>query len=191
MAIVRWDQLREFEEMSERLGRAYGRQVLDRPAEGGKEALTVPDWAPAVDIAETPEEFLIKAELPEVKKEDVKVTVENGVLRIEGERRQEKEEKTKKFHRIERAYGSFVRTFTVPDNIDEAKVSAEFKERRAERSLSQNGEGEAQGHRGQGGVGHARGGSPAASPRKSRSAHVLRGELRWCRLPWVRFPSRD
>src|SRR5881628_3147867 len=129
MAIVRWDQLREFEEMmSERLGRAYGRQVLGRPAEGGKEALTVPDWAPAVDIAETPEEFLIKAELPEGKKEDVKVTVENGVLRIEGERRQEKEEKTKKFHRIERAYGSFLRTFTVPDNIDEAKVSAEFKD---------------------------------------------------------------
>jgi HSP20 family protein len=128
MALVRWDQLREFEEMNERLSRAYGRQALGRPAEGGKEALTVPDWAPAVDIAETPEEFLIKAELPEVKKEDVKVTVENGVLRIEGERRQEKEEKTKKFHRIERAYGSFVRTFVVPDNIDEAKVSAEFKD---------------------------------------------------------------
>jgi len=54
--------------------------------------------------------------------------VESGVLRIEGERRQEKEEKTKKFHRIERAYGSFARTFTVPDNIDEVKVSAEFKD---------------------------------------------------------------
>ena len=128
MTLVRWDQLREIEEMNERLSRAYGRQVLGRPAEGGKEALTVPDWAPAVDIAETPEEFLIKAELPEVKKEDVKVTVENGVLRMEGERRQEKEEKTKKFHRVERAYGSFVRTFVVPDNIDEAKVSAEFKD---------------------------------------------------------------
>ena len=128
MTLVRWDQLREFEEMNERLIRAYGRQVPGRPAEGGKEALTVPDWAPAVDIAETPEEFLIKAELPEVKKEDVKVTVENGVLLIEGERRQEKEENAKKFHRIERAYGSFVRTFMVPDNIDEAKVSAEFKD---------------------------------------------------------------
>jgi HSP20 family protein len=88
----------------------------------------VPDWPPAVDIAETPEEFLIKADLPEVKKEDVKVTVENGVLLIEGERRQEKEENTKKFHRIERAYGSFVRMFMVPDAIDEAKVSAVFKD---------------------------------------------------------------
>jgi HSP20 family protein len=128
MALVRWDQLREFEELNERLSRAYGLQALGRPAEGGKEALIVPDWAPVVDIAETPEEFLIKAELPEVKKEQVKVTVENGVLRIEGERRQEREEETKKFHRIERVYGSFVRTFTVPDNIDEAKVSAEFKD---------------------------------------------------------------
>jgi HSP20 family protein len=128
MTLIRWDQLREFEEMNERLIRAYGRQAPGRAAEGGKEALTVPDWAPAVDIAETPEEFLIKAELPEVKKEDVKVTVENGVLLIEGERRQEREENSKKFHRIERAYGSFVRTFMVPDNIDEAKVSAEFKD---------------------------------------------------------------
>ncbi len=126
MALIRWDQLREFEEM-ERLSRAYGRPVLARP-EGGKEALTVPDWAPAVDIAEAPDEFLIMAELPEVKKEDVKVIVENGVLRIEGERRQEKEGTTKKFHRIERAYGSFLRTFAVPDNIEEAKVSAEFKD---------------------------------------------------------------
>ena len=65
MTLVRWDQLREFEGMNERLIRAYGRQAPGRPAEGGKEALTVPDWAPAVDIAETPEEFLIKAELPE------------------------------------------------------------------------------------------------------------------------------
>ena len=128
MALVSWDPRREFEEMNKRIARAYERQALGQPAEGGKEALTVPDWAPVVDIAETPEEFWIKAELPEVKKEDVKVIVENGVLRIEGERRQEKEEKTKKFHRIERVYGSFLRTFVVPDNIDEANVSAEFKD---------------------------------------------------------------
>ena len=128
MALVRWDPLREYEEMNERLGRIFGRSVLARPTDGGKETLTVPDWAPVVDIAETQEEYLIKAELPEVKKEDVKVTVENGVLRIEGERRQEKEENTKKFHRIERAYGAFVRTFAVPDNIEEANVSAEFKD---------------------------------------------------------------
>jgi HSP20 family protein len=128
MALVRWDASRELEELAARLERVVGRPVLPRPNEGGKETLTVPDWVPVVDIAETPEEYLIKIELPEVKKEDVKVTVENGVLRIGGERKQEKEESTKKFHRIERSYGNFVRTFMMPENVDEAKVLADFKD---------------------------------------------------------------
>jgi HSP20 family protein len=81
-----------------------------------------------VDITETDVEYLIKAEIPEVKKEDVKVAVEDGVLTMQGERKQEKEEKGKKFHRVERYYGSFLRTFTVPDNVDETKVKAEFKD---------------------------------------------------------------
>jgi HSP20 family protein len=130
MSLVRWDPFRELEEMGERLNRAFG--VAGRPgaraSEAGREALTVPDWAPVVDITETDEEYLIKAEIPEVKKEDVKVSVENGVLTMQGERKQEKEEKGKKFHRVERYYGSFLRTFTVPDNVDDAKVRAEFKD---------------------------------------------------------------
>jgi HSP20 family protein len=81
-----------------------------------------------VDITESGEEYLIKAEIPEVKREDVKVSVENGVLTMQGERKQEKEEKGKKFHRVERYYGSFLRTFTVPDNVDDTKVRAEFKD---------------------------------------------------------------
>ena len=128
MALIRWDPSRELEELAARLERVVGRPALPRPSEGGKETLTVPDWVPAVDIAETPEEYLIKVELPEIKKEDVKVTVENGVLRIGGERKQEKEERTKKFHRIERSYGNFVRTFTMPENVDETKVLADFKD---------------------------------------------------------------
>ena len=75
--------------------------------------MTVSQWAPLVDIAEDDKEYLIKVELPEVKKEDVKVTVENGVLTITGERKFEKEEKGKKYHRVERAYGSFMRSFTL------------------------------------------------------------------------------
>jgi HSP20 family protein len=90
--------------------------------------MTVSDWTPTVDISETDREYLIKMELPEVRKEDVKVTVEDGVLTIQGERRQEREEKGKKFHRVERSYGTFMRGFTVPDDVDEAKVGAEFKE---------------------------------------------------------------
>jgi HSP20 family protein len=90
--------------------------------------MTTGDWAPRVDIAETDKEFSIRAEIPEVKKEDVKVTVDNGVLSLRGERKQEKEEKGKKFHRIERFYGSFTRSFTLPDNVDESKIEASYKD---------------------------------------------------------------
>jgi HSP20 family protein len=95
---------------------------------GGKEALTVAQWSPLVDITEDEKEYLIKAELPEMKKEDVRLTVENDVLAISGERTFEKEEKGKKYHRIERAYGSFVRSFTLPEDADGSKVSADFKD---------------------------------------------------------------
>ena len=126
MNLVRWDPFRELEDLSNRLNRVIARS--SSPSTDGKETLTMADWTPSVDISETDTEYLIKAELPEVKKEDVKVTVENGVLTIQGERRQEKEEKGKKFHRIERAYGSFVRSFSIPDYVDDGKVTAEFKE---------------------------------------------------------------
>jgi HSP20 family protein len=117
--------LREIEEMSDRFNRLFG--TWTRP-NGGKEALTTTDWTPFVDIEETEKEYLIKAELPEIKKEDVKVTVENGILMLQGERKQEKEEKGKKFHRVERSYGSFLRTFTVPLDADETKIAADFKD---------------------------------------------------------------
>lgn len=126
--IVSWDPFRELEDMSNRLNRMFGRPALARATGGEQDALTVFDWAPKVDIIETPEDFQIKAELPDVKKEDIKVSVERGVLRIEGERKQEKEEKNKRYHRIERSYGSFLRTFTLPDNVDEAKVQADIKD---------------------------------------------------------------
>jgi HSP20 family protein len=129
MSVVRWDPLGEFEIMNDRFNRMFGGGSLARPvAHGNKDALTVFDWAPSVDIVETAEEFQVKAELPDVKKEDVKVSVDAGVLRIEGERKQEKEEKGRKYHRVERSYGSFLRTFTLPDNIDESKVQADFKD---------------------------------------------------------------
>jgi HSP20 family protein len=120
MAIVRW---REIEDMFDRYARTVG-----QPRVGGQEAVATGDWAPRVDIAETEKAFVIKAEIPEVKKEDVKVIVDNGVLTIRGERKQEKEEKGKKFHRVERYYGSFTRSFTLPDNVDETKIKATFKD---------------------------------------------------------------
>jgi HSP20 family protein len=95
---------------------------------GGKEALRVAQWSPLVDITEDEKEYLIKAELPDMKKEDVRLTVENDVVAISGERTFEKEEKGKKYHRVERAYGSFVRSFTLPEDADGSKVSADFKD---------------------------------------------------------------
>ena len=85
-------------------------------------------WAPAVDIQETEKEYLVKADLPEVKKEDVKTEFEEGVLTVEGERRIEKEEKGKKFHKIERGYGKFVRRFALPTEVDGSKATADFKD---------------------------------------------------------------
>jgi HSP20 family protein len=116
---------REMEELSERFNRVFGSRTR---ANGERESLLVTDWMPVVDIQETETEYLVKAELPEVRKEDVKVTVENGVLTVRGERKQEKEEKGRKFHRVERSYGTFLRAFTVPLDAEESKVAADFKD---------------------------------------------------------------
>ena len=124
-ALMRWDPFRELEEMSDRLNRMFARPAART---NGKETMIVADWVPTVDISETDGEYEIKAEIPDVKKEDVKVTLEDGVLTIQGERKREKEEKGKKYHRVERSYGSFVRSFGLPDLIDEEKVKAEFKD---------------------------------------------------------------
>jgi HSP20 family protein len=114
--------------MSDRLNRMFSRPGLSQANGNGKETMIVADWIPAVDVSETDGEFQIKAEIPDVKKEDVKVTLEDGVLTIQGQRKQEKEEKGTKYHRVERTYGSFVRSFTLPDLVDEEKVKAEFKD---------------------------------------------------------------
>jgi HSP20 family protein len=126
-SITYWDPFRELEDMQHRLSTVLGRQ-LNRRQDGDKESITVAEWAPVVDIIEDETEYLIKVDLPEIKKEEVKVTVENGVLVLSGERKLEKEEKGRKYHRIERAYGSFGRTFSLPDNADAEKVNAEFND---------------------------------------------------------------
>jgi HSP20 family protein len=95
---------------------------------GMKETMLMTEWLPRVDVMETEKEFLVKAELPEVKKEEFKVTVEKGILSITGERKLEKEEKGKKYHRIERAYGRFERSFTLPEGTAAEGVTSEFKE---------------------------------------------------------------
>lgn len=126
-ALTRWDPFKELDQLQNRFSTFFGRAPV-RGQNGDQELMTVAEWAPLVDITEDDKEYLIKAELPEVKKDEVKVTVENGVLTITGERKFEKEEKGKKYHRVERAFGSFVRSFTLPDDADANKVNAEFKD---------------------------------------------------------------
>lgn len=122
MLLTRWNPLVEMDDIQQRLNRLF----LDRTTRAGDEPFA--DFTPAVDIQETDNAFIVKADLPEVKKEEIKVQVQNGVLAIEGERKREKEETGKRFHKIEREYGKFVRRFAMPTDVDGAKVHAEFKD---------------------------------------------------------------
>ena len=123
MNLMRLDPLREMETLSARLNRVFGNPLsADLPADGS----VFGDWMPAMDIEESDKEYLIKADLPSIKREEVKVGIVDGVLTVEGERKQEKEEKGKKFHRVERSFGRFVRRIAVPTDVDEQKVTAVF-----------------------------------------------------------------
>ena len=126
MNLIKWNPFNELEDISNRLNQIFGRPVGSATVD--QQMLKGADWTPSVDVSETDKAYVIKAEIPEVKKEDVKVTIDDGMLTIQGERKMEKEEKGKKFHRIERSYGSFVRSFRLPDGVDESKVKAEFKD---------------------------------------------------------------
>jgi HSP20 family protein len=123
----RWNPWKELEEMEKRLSTVFG----PAPSTGGgdkKEAIAVAEWSPLVDITEDDKEYIVKAEIPEMKKEEIKINVHDDVLTISGERKYEKEEKGKKYHRVERAYGSFMRSFTLPEDADGTKVNAEYKD---------------------------------------------------------------
>ena len=126
-----WNPFKEMNDLHGRLnaliGRAFGRMPVRGEADTD-EAIALSAWAPLVDITEDDKAYVIKAELPEVKKEDLKVSVEDSVLTLSGERKLEKEEKGRRYHRVERAYGSFTRSFTVPDDADASKVRADFKD---------------------------------------------------------------
>ncbi len=126
MNLIKWDPFGELEDVSDRLNRIFRRSQA--PAEPGREMLAIADWSPSTDVSETDTAYLIKAEIPGVNKEDVKVFIQDGMLTMQGERKMEKGEKGKKFHRIERSCGRFVRSFRLPDDVDAATVKAEFKD---------------------------------------------------------------
>ena len=102
-----------------------GKRLIDEKAEEQPAATEL--WTPLVDVSEDDKEYLIKVELPEIKKSDIAVKVEKGVLSITGERKFQKEEKGKKYHRVERSYGHFTRNFTLPEDVDADNVKADFK----------------------------------------------------------------
>lgn len=120
MNIVNWTPFRDFDSIFDR----YFSQAGRLPAEGALKEL---DWRPSADISETKSHYVIKAQLPDVEKEDVHVAVENGVLTISGERKYEKEEETETTHRIESMYGKFARSFALPSDADEAAISAKTR----------------------------------------------------------------
>ena len=125
MSLMRWDP---FASMDDSFGRLLPALFSQWPRVTLGDGPGKLDWRPSADISETEQEYLIRAELPAVKKDDVKVTVDRGVITIEGERRQEKEEKGEKRHRVERVYGSFARSFLLPDAINVDAIRCESRD---------------------------------------------------------------
>ncbi len=117
MSIVRWNPFRELDNYFHPEASLLANSDFNKQTK---------NWKPLVDVTEDSGEYLIKAELPEVKKEDIKVVTANGFLTLSGERRFEKEDK--KLHTMERFYGSFERSFNLPDDIDENNIKADFKD---------------------------------------------------------------
>jgi len=126
--VTTWNPLREMEEAQNRFNPFFLAGFPNRMGSGEIDSLTVADWSPEVDISEDDHGYLLKADLPEMKKDDVRVTVEDGILSVSGERRSEKEDQKRKFHRIERSLGNFRRSFTLPEDADSTKVTAEFRD---------------------------------------------------------------
>jgi len=124
MRVIKWEPFRDVDDAFDR----FVAETLRRWPRQTTEGQAALDWAPAADVSETEAEYLIKADLPEVRKEDVSITVQDGVLTLSGERRQEVRAENEKVHRVERAYGSFARRFALPENADEQSIRAESRD---------------------------------------------------------------
>jgi len=126
MTITKWEPIKDLITLQDRMNRLFDESM--RGIRPGEEALNSALWSPAVDIYETESEVILKAELPEINQKDIDIQVENNTLVLRGERRFEKEAKRENFHRIERAYGAFARSFTLPATIDQEKIRAEMRD---------------------------------------------------------------
>jgi HSP20 family protein len=125
MTLIRWEPFRELDDIFARYSPFFGRMAATR--QGAAEEGEMPAWTPVANISETGTDYLIKAELPEVSKDDVKVTVDENVITISGERRKEAEHKDEKVHRVESFYGHFSRSFRLPEDADINAIQAESR----------------------------------------------------------------
>jgi len=125
MAVIKWDPFRDLNILQERMNRLFddaGRGVRS------EEPSSTMIWSPAVDIYETESEIVVQAELPGMDRKDIHLHLENNVLTIRGDRQFKKETKEDNYHRIERSYGGFSRSFSIPMTVDEDKIRADYKE---------------------------------------------------------------
>ncbi len=126
MALIRWDPFREMSALQERMNRLFSDVRAQAPVRG--EEIVQGAWIPAVDIFETNEAIVLKAELPGITAQDISVEVKDNTLTLKGEKKFEKEVKEENYHRVERSHGSFQRAFTLPGTIHQEKVKAKFKD---------------------------------------------------------------
>ncbi len=124
MAIIRWDPFRDLVSIRDKMNRLFEDAVTQR---GEEKELVASSWAPAVDIYEDESQLVLTAEVPGLSDKDVEIKIEDNVLSIQGERKLEKETREENYHRIERAYGAFYRSFTLPNYIDQDKIKAEHE----------------------------------------------------------------
>ncbi len=123
MALIRWDPYRELSSFTDRYNRAFG----SMPARERDEEVGLGAWMPPVDIAEDKDRMLVTAELPGFKEDEVQIQMEGNLLTIRGERKFEQEKEGRNYHRVERSYGQFVRSFTLPNNVDRENIRAHFR----------------------------------------------------------------
>jgi HSP20 family protein len=125
MTIVRWEPLRELSSLQSEMNRLFN-TVFDAPTGGGNGGSTLRRWMPAMDLVESKEHFVLRADLPGLTEDDVKIELEDGTLTISGERKAEHESNEEGFYRVERAFGQFSRSLTLPKGVDPEAVSAHF-----------------------------------------------------------------
>lgn len=121
MALIRWEPVRELGSLQNEVNRLFN-TVFDTPVQAGERR-----WIPAMDLVEDEQHYVLRADLPGLGPDDVKIELEDGVLTVSGERKAEHAERKEGYHRVERAYGAFSRTLTLPDGVDPEAVEARFE----------------------------------------------------------------